>query len=85
MHGDGAGERRMIVDMNVPAEQRAVGDHDVAAQLAIVGDVAAGHEKIVVADARHAVFFFGAPIDRDPFANDVVVADDSPACRCRGS
>ena len=51
VHGHGAGERGMIVDVDVPAQQRAVGDDDVVAQPAIVGHVAAGHEKVVVADA----------------------------------
>ena len=46
------------------------------AQPAIVGDVRAGHQKIVAADRRDAVFFFGGPVDRDRFADHVVIADD---------
>ena len=76
MHGHAAGERGMIVHAHVPAQKRCVGDDDVAAQPAIVGDVGAGHEKVVAADDRHALFFFGRAIDRDRFANHIVIADD---------
>ena len=76
MHGHGAAERGVIVDVHVPAQQRAVGHDDVVAQLAVVGHVAAGHQEILVADPRDAVFFFAAAIDRDAFADDVAVADD---------
>ena len=69
VHGHGAGERRVVVDVHMPAQQRAVGHDDVVAQLAIVGDVAAGHQEVLVADPRDAVFFFAAAIDRDAFAN----------------
>ena len=62
--------------MHVAAQQRAVGHDDVVAQLAIVGHVAAGHQEVLVADPRDAVFFFAAAIDRHAFADDVVVADD---------
>ena len=76
MHGHGARERGMVVNVDVPAQQRAVGNHDVVAQAAIVGDVAAGHQEVVAAERRDAVFFFGGAIDRHAFADDVVVADD---------
>ncbi len=75
VHGHGAGERGMIVDVHVPAQQRAVGDHDVVAQFAVVGHVAAGHEEVVVPDGGDAVFFFAAAIDRHAFADQVVIAD----------
>ena len=53
--------------------------------LAIVRDVAAGHDERVAAERGDAVFFFGAAIDRDAFADHVVVADDDLAYRCRDS
>ena len=85
VNGHGAGKRGVVVDVDVAGQQRAVGDDDVVAQLAVVGDVAAGHQEIVVADAGDAVFLFRGAIDRDALADDVVVADDDLACRCRGS
>ena len=76
VHGHGAGDRRVIVDVHVPAQQRAVGHDDVVAQLAVVGHVAAGHQEILVADPRDAVFLLAAAIDRHAFADHVAVADD---------
>ena len=85
MHADAAAERGMIVNMNVAAQQRAVGHDNVIAHFAIVGDVATGHQKVVAADARDAVFLFTGAIDRDAFAKDVVIADDDLRVRCRDS
>ena len=75
VHGHRAAQRGVVVDVHMPAQQRAVGHDDVVAQLAVVGDVAAGHQEILVAEPRDAVFFFAAAIDRHAFANDVAVAD----------
>ena len=69
MHGHGARERGVVVDVNVPAQQRAVGHDDVVAELAVVGHVATGHQEVVVADPRDAVFLFAAAIDRHAFAD----------------
>ena len=43
-----------------------------SAQLAVVGHVAVGHEKVVAADPRDAVFLFAGAIDGHAFANDVL-------------
>ena len=40
-----------------------------------MGDMAAGHEKVTVADTSDAVLFLGRTVDRDAFAYDVVIAD----------
>ncbi len=76
MHRHGARQRSVVVHMHVAAQQRAVGQHDVAAQSAIMRHVAASHEIIVAAHRRDAVFLFGGPVDRHPFADHVVIADN---------
>ena len=70
------GKRSVIVNVNVSGQERVVGDNDVVAQLAVVGHVAAGHEKIMVADSGKAVLFFRGPVDGNALADDVMIADD---------
>ena len=66
----------MIVNVHMAAKQCCVGHDDVIAELAIVSNMAAGHEKIGVADGRGSVLFFASPVDRHAFAENVSVADD---------
>ena len=42
---------------------------------AVVSDVTASHHEVAVADARDRLLLRRAPIDRDEFPEDVVVAD----------
>src|SRR5207244_4540567 len=56
------------------AQQGSVGHNHAAADVTIVGDMAAGHDERVAAERRYAVFFFGAAIDGDSLADDVLVA-----------
>lgn len=46
------------VHTDMSAQQRAVGQHAVVADATVVGHVAAGHQKIAVADRGHALFLF---------------------------
>ena len=85
MDDHAAGDRGVVVNVDVAAQQRGVGHDHAAADAAIVGDVAAGHDEAVAAERGDAVFLFGAAIDRHAFADDVVVADDHLRCRCRDS
>ena len=49
--------------------------HNAIAQTAIMRNVTRRHQIAVIADHRDAVFFGGRPIDRNAFANHVVVAN----------
>ncbi len=68
----------MRLDVDVSGQQRAVGDRDVIAKLAVVGHVGGGHQEVMAPDPGHAVFLLRAAIDRDPLADDVMVADLDP-------
>ena len=71
----GAGKRRVVVDVDVPTEEHSVGQNDIVPEAAIVGHVGASHQEVVVAQRGDSVFLFGAAIDGDALADDVVVAD----------
>ena len=43
--------------------------------MAIVSDMGIRHQKIAMTDSRDSVFLVGTPIDRDTFAEQIVIAD----------
>ena len=77
MHRHASGNGRMVVHMDVSTEQRTIGHDDAIADAAVMGHMAIGHQEVIVADRRDAFFLFAGAIDRDAFANDVVVAYDN--------
>jgi hypothetical protein len=76
MDSDGAGNRRVAVNMHMSGEHRTVGDHHAVSDPAVMSDVRSGHEIAVAADLRDALFLLAGPIDRDAFTNDVVVSNN---------
>ena len=75
VHGHAPGERGMGMDADMPPQERAVGDDHAVADLAVVRDMTAGHEEVAAPHDGHAVFLLRGPVDRHPFADDVVVAN----------
>ena len=75
-NGNRTGKRRMMIDVNVTAQQSAVADDHVVCNSAIVSDVYAAHEVTIAADSRVSIFFGRRAIDRDAFADNVSVSDN---------
>lgn len=71
-----AADDGLILDFHVAGQQRAVDQRHAVADLAIVSDVAVGHQEIPVADGGRPLL--GGPVDRDSFADDVVLTDQGP-------
>ena len=72
---DPAGQRGVVVNVDVSAHQRVVRDHDAIAESAIMSHVAARHQVAAATDRSDAFLLRRTPTDRDAFANHVVVAD----------
>jgi len=75
VHGRAPVDEHARLHVHVPADENVVAEDDVVFHVAIVGHVAARHKVAMVADARHAGVLGRAAMDRDAFAEDVVVAD----------
>lgn len=78
VHHRAAADRYPIFNDGVPAEMHRVGKRRVIADLDIMACVALRHDVVVIADCRWTVVGHCA-IDRDVFAQDVVVADPHAA------
>ena len=74
VHGDEAGEDRLLVDRHVAGELRPIRDDDAVADVTIVGEVHVRHEEAVLPDRRLERLGRSA-IDRGVFANGRAVAD----------
>ncbi len=74
MHGRITGQEDIVLQHAVAADEGAVGQKTVVADDTIVSDVGIGHEEVVVADTGRPGGRRAA-MDRDPLAEDVVVAD----------
>lgn len=76
MHGDSAADAGIVFHMDVPSQQSGVGHDDPVADATVVGNMAAGHDEAIIPQEGQPFFFFGATVDRNPFANDVAITDD---------
>ncbi len=76
MHDDASGDSGVVMNVDVSAEERGIGHDHSAADLAIVGDMATRHDEGVAAESRDASLLFRAAIDRDAFANHVLISED---------
>ena len=75
MHAGEAAHVHPVAHLDVSAERRVVREHAVRADDAVVPDVRAGHEQVVVGDARHQLGLGRAAVDRAVLAERVAVAD----------
>ena len=78
VHRTQRAHRSPILDDDMATQGRTVGHDYMIANRAIVGYVSVGHNQIVAADFRQASPFCGATVNRDEFANDIVVANLEP-------
>ena len=69
------GER---LDVDVPGEHRVIRHQNAVAEHAVVPDMGAGHQEVIRADARDALFLGAGSVDRHGLANHVAVADLDP-------
>jgi len=82
MKDAGATKKCPVSDGNIAAKEAVIRYDDSVADLTIVADVRAGHEKVIVADARRRTGH-SAAMNRDMFANRVPIPDLDRAARLR--
>src|SRR5512134_788297 len=75
VHQGGAAEDHPVADVHVPRQPAVVGEDAMAADLAVVREMHAGHDPVVVADARDARVARRPAIDGHALADRVAVAD----------
>src|SRR6185369_9243090 len=75
VHAGEAAHVHPVAHFDVPAERCVVREHAMRADHAVVPDMRAGHEQIVVGDARDQLVLGRAAVDRAVFAERVAVAD----------
>lgn len=63
------------MNCGVAPHKRTIDQDAIVSHLAIVGHMGIHHEKIIVADSGCNAFL-GSPVNGDPLAEDIVVADD---------
>lgn len=79
IHDDSAGKSGMVLNDDSIAKHGSIGHGDAIAQLAAFADVAAGHQKIVIANGRAGrTGIYGCA-----FTNNVVVANVNRGTRWR--
>ena len=76
VNGRPSGHRRMIVEVNVAAQQGPISHNDVVAKLAIMSNVGTRHKEVVATNEGDPVLLFTGSIDRHSLAYDVVIPDD---------
>ena len=76
MNSDQPSDDRMVADRDVPGQGRRVGHDQVVAQVTIVSHMDIGHEKVVVANRRHAPARHRATVHGHILPKNVVMADD---------
>ena len=77
VHRDGPRDKGTIRHRHVTTEHRSIGEDGVVADRAVVAEMPAGHDVIAAADCCR-VLRLERPMDRDIFAENVVVADHDP-------
>lgn len=66
----------MITDGNVSRQACRIGHNNMVAEPAIMRHMHVGHQNALGSKRGHAPSLDSSPIDRDIFADDVVMADD---------
>ena len=77
VHRDGPRDEGTIRHRHVAAEHRSIGEDGVVANRAVVAEMPACHDVITAADRRRGLRL-ERPMDRDVFAEHVVIADHDP-------
>ena len=66
-----------IRNVDMPAQHGAVGHDQVITDLAIMGNMHTSHQKAVITKLGDPVFLFARAIDRDTFADRIVIANQN--------
>lgn len=79
MDGRQAAEARVVLHFHVTTEQHVVGDRNSVFDDAIVSDVATRHDQVMVPDPGDPVPHLSSAVNRDVFANTILVTNNYPA------
>ena len=81
MHGRAARDDRVVMHVNMPAQQYVIDQSRVVIHMAVMSDVGMHHHQVVTADPSRVVLFLGSTMHGYTFAAVIVVAHDQP-CGC---
>jgi len=61
--------------MDMPGQSGVVYQNAVVAEYAVVANMHIGHQQVVITDGGFAAILHGAPVNGDPFTDNVVITD----------
>ena len=70
-----SGEDYVVADMTMPRQASAVREDNIRTKVTIMGNMTIGHDEIIVGNAGYAFILNCAAINRDVFAEDIVITD----------